>query len=711
MDKDNQQPIDLGLLRDFPLPSEGEWKKAVEDTLKGVPFEKAMFTKTYEGIDLKPIYTSADVQGLPHLESLPGATPFLRGNSAAGYTLSGWKIAQQQSEIDPAKANRIILDELNRGLTAINLRLNPATSSGLNPSPEVCTESGLVLSVLDDLTTLLEGVDLSAVPLLIQSKEASLLILGLVNAYLKKQDLPLSQLNGCIGFDPLAEMACEGELVISMDAAWQTLYQSTYWADLKARNLRTILLDGTIWGNAGASSVQELAYVMASAVHYIEKLMEMGLSIEQIAPRFQLNLTLGSNFFMEIAKVRAARLLWAELTQAYGASEEHRKIWIHGVTSEFNKTIFDPYVNMLRTTTEGFSGVIGGVDSLEILPFDLKIREADEFSRRIARNQQIILQEEAHFDRVIDPAGGCYYVEALTAEIAEKTWEKFQLIQKTGGMLHCITEQIIQSGVSKTALERMTNVDKRKDIFVGINMYANTLEKPLEKSEHLCTCAQGHQLPPSTNLNEQELQHLKKSLKFIADDPNNDFMVDMLTDAWLHGANIEDVFFALYPDDPDLEVENVYKVRATIALENLRSDLIDYQQEHETVLSVFMANMGPITQHKARADFATGFLQVGGFYIAGNDGFGDVPTAVEAAIFSQAQMCCLCSTDDTYPELVPAFVSQIRAVKPEMIIILAGYPSDMVETYKAQGIDFFIHLKANVFEVINDIAKKLGVKQ
>ena len=237
------------------------------------------------------------------------------------------------------------------------------------------------------------------------------------------------------------------------------------------------------------------------------------------------------------------------------------------------------------------------------------------------------------------------------------------------------------------------------------------MEKPLEQTDIPCQC--------QSKQHEVKLQVLKKgprngldeSLNYINEDPDNDYMVDMLTDAWLHNATIEDVFYALYPNDPDLEVSTIFKTRASVALENLRKDVYTYQQEKETVLSVFLANMGPLTQHKARADFAMGFMQVGGFYVANNDGYEDIDQAVEATLFSKAQICCLCSTDDTYPEIVPAFVSRIKAAKPEIIVVLAGYPTDMVETYRQQGIDYFIHLKANVFEVLLNIAKRLGVRE
>ena len=707
MEKEIHKPMALDIAADFASPTREEWMKAVEDTLKGVPYEKAMITKTYEGIDLKPIYRKADLQGLKHLDSLPGQAPYVRGNKAEGYLENGWIVAQKQNAWHPAQANKILLDELNRGLTCVNLKLDLFTKWAINPPEDALDINGIWLSNLDDMDTLLKDVDLTAVPLFVNGGEASVIILALVNAHLIHQKQLPALLHGFIGFDLLSQLAEHGEMQIPEEHMWQSMYQSCSWAAAFAPNLRTVLLDGTVWGNHGASSMHELGYLIAIANTYIKELLDKGLSIEQITPRFQMNLTLGSNLFMEIAKVRAARLLWAELLKAYGASEAKQKIWIHGVTSGFNKTMYDPYVNMLRTTTEGFSGVIGGVDSLEVLPFDSIAGADSEFSRRIARNQQVILKEEAHLDRVIDPAGGCYYVETLTAELAELAWKKMQDIESAGGAYQAIKDAVIQAEVCKLAMERMQNVDKRKDIFVGINMFANPLEQPLEPSEEPCHCELKEHFDKIVAYQKTHRQGLDKSIDYLEKHYKDAMVVDYVTDAFLHNATLDELSISLNPNEGELKVPELPNCRVTIGLESMRERAIDFQQDNEIVLTVFLANMGPLAQHKARADFVTGFLQVGGYYVAGNDGFDTVDEAVEAALFSKAQAVCIFSTDDTYPELVPQLVSKLKAAKPETVCILAGYPADMVETYTKAGIDLFIHIRANLFDTFKDLSKKL----
>jgi methylmalonyl-CoA mutase len=709
MDTDQPKPMELDIRAEFPPPTWEQWMQAVNDTLKGVPFDKAMLTKTYEGIELKPLYRKEDTVDLHHLHTLPGQAPFVRGNSSAGYLSDGWKIAQSVSASTPAQANALLKDELNRGLNTVNLRLNAITRLGLNPYEPILKADGLCLSCLQDIMETLDGIDLSAVPLFMTSGQAALPMLAMLNARQKQKNLNINSIDGCIGFDPIGDLVTRGKLEMPLATAWQTMYQMTFWADIKAQHLRTILIDATIYANAGASAVQELAYALAIADEYIRAMLDKGMSINQVAPHMQLNLSLGSNFFMEISKVRSARLLWAELLKAYGASDEYQRVWIHGITSKFNKTQYDPYVNMLRTTTEGFAAVIGGVDSLEVLPFDTIVKTDSEFSRRIARNQQIILQEEAHFDRVIDPAGGCYYIESLTSALAEKSWSILQELVSQGGMITALKEKRIQTDLSAMAQTRIKNVDKRKDIFVGVNMFANPIETPLEDNSDGCSCWKEEVMRRSEGIRESNRKGINESLQYIREHQNNEYMVDMLTDAWLHEATLEELFVSLYNEFPDLEIQPLSPARATQQIEGLRSQIIADQQNKEKVLSIFMANVGDIVSYKPRLDFVTGFLQVGGFYVANNDGYETIPKVIEAALFSQAPAVCICAPDETYLEAVPQIVLGIKAIRPNTVFILAGYPADKVEVYRAQGIDVFVHLKADAFETLREIAAKLGV--
>lgn len=700
----NFKKVELDLLKDFPPPSYKEWQKAVEDSLKGADFEKAMYTRTYEGISLKPIYRREDIQDLPFTNALPGQEPYVRGSEADGYTKYGWVVAQSQTEPDLEKLNHSLLDELHRGLNCVNLVLHPASLSGRIPSSKDASSSGVPLSHSKDIKTALQGVLLSAVPVVIIGNETSLIQLGLLNAHAKAEGIPLRELKGCVAFDPFAANYHNAEQK-DMQKALDYLCQMTQWADLKAPGMRTLLLDSARYADNGATAVQELAYALGTATCIIDHLMLNGLSIEQIAPHFVVRMSLGSNLFMEIAKVRAMRMLWTELIRAYNGSEDACKIWIHGITARRNKSHFDAWVNILRTSTESFAGIIGGVDSLEVLPYDEGFDIPNEFSRRVARNQQLILAEEAHLQKVIDPAGGCWYIETLTSELAYLAWKRLQEIENTGGFIKAINSGEIAREIDAIANARVTNFENRKDVMVGVNMFADPAEKPVIKRKVDPKWLDGA-MARYAKLKQARNTGLDESLKLIRDDRANAFIVDMICDAFLHGADIEQVRDALGFDG--LKIFDELGSRTASSLESLRTAVVKHKASHKA--QIFLMNMGSIAQHKARAEFSSGFFQAGSFDVINPSGFASVEEALNAWREANTPAVCICSTDDTYPELVPAICKALKASQNPPVIILAGYPSDMVESYRSAGVNHFIHIRANVFTTLKAIAEHMGVQ-
>lgn len=633
MDNDNK----LNLKEHFAVPTYTEWEEAVKESLKGADFDKAMKTKTYEGIVLQPIYRKEDIAELPFTDCQPGSAPYIRGNDPETYLSEGWLIAQAQDEPNLEKLNKIILKELNSGLSAVNLKL------AHDGAPQ-----GIKLKSVQDIRVALEGVDINAAPLFMQLDVDDSDLISQFETYAQEMGIEIGKLRAGIGFDPTGEFARKGYLSYPLETVWDKVSKAVSWAVDKAPNVRILSIDGSVYEAAGASSVQELGFVLSTAIGYIQGLLAQGFHIDKIAPLFQVTLSLGSNLFMEIAKIRAFRLVWAEMIQAFGGNTNSRKIWIHGKTASFNKSMYDTYVNVLRTSTEGFAGVIGGIDSLEINCFDSLIRNADEFSRRMARNQQIILKEEAHFAKVVDPAGGCYYIETLSNEMAKLAWQLMQELEGNGGMVKSLRAGLVHQLVSPVAKAKIDAVHKRKDVYVGVNMYANTLEG------------------------------IVVSERDNASAPHNNAAVKLDSGA-------------------------LPKLRAVMKLEELRSKIVGAASTANT--RIFLLNMGSIGEYKARADFATGFFQVGGFDVISPTGFKTVVDAVAEAKLSGARAFCICSTDENYVSHVPEICSALQGLP----IILAGYPQDMVETYRSQGVGTFIHLRADVYETLSELAGIMGV--
>ncbi|MCB5246587.1 MAG: acyl-CoA mutase large subunit family protein [Candidatus Cloacimonetes bacterium] len=625
---------ELNIREDFPPPSLEQWKQAVVDSLKGADFGKAMYTKTYEGITLKPIYTKDDIADLPFTESYPGNAPYLRGNDPQRFLSEGWLIAQNHAEADLTALNQQLLEELQLGLNAVNITPSHADD-----------QRGATLDTIEAWHQALDGIDLIAAPLFLQLDVDDYGILDRLEEYCVQRGWDLQALKAGVGFDPSSELARKGWLSLPLEETWQKMLDSVNWALQKAPGVRCVSIDGSVYEAAGANSVQELGFALSTAAGYIQGLIKASLSIDEVAPLFQVKLTLGSNFFMEIAKVRAFRLLWAELIKAFGGNENSQKIWIHGRTASFNKSSYDIYVNLLRTATESFSGVIGGVDSLEIRGFNQLLAEPNEFVRRIARNQHIILREEAFFGKVIDPAGGCYYIESLTNELASQAWKLMQELEGSGGFIRSLLAGKIHDLIAPVAKARIEAVNKRRDIIVGVNMYAD----PQEPAPRL--------MPAAVN---------PDPVKAVS-----------------------------------LERGPLPRLRAVAALEKLRSEIVSSEANKK----IFLLNLGSLAEYKARAEFATGFFQVGGFDVISAGGFSEVAEAVKAARESGAKAFCLCSTDDNYQQLVP----QICSALSNETLILAGYPADKVEDYKQLGIDFFIHLRADALATLTDLAARMEV--
>nr|HPM05304.1 methylmalonyl-CoA mutase family protein [Candidatus Cloacimonas sp.] len=319
MDSDSK----LNLKASFPTPSYDEWLAAVNESLKGADFDKVMKTKTEEGIVLQPIYRRADIAGLAFTDSVPGSAPYLRGNNPQRFLQEGWLIAQSHSEKDLKKLNSEILEELNLGLTSVNISL----------------EEGLKFETLADLEAALQGVILEAAPLFVQLGIADIAFLQLLEAYAQKHGIDLANLECGVGIDITGEFAQEGSLPFSLEETWKKMLDAVKWNLEKAPKNRLISIDATVYEAAGASAVQELAFALSTAIGYIQGLQNAGFEIDKLAPMFQVKLSLGSNFFMEIAKLRAFRLIWAQMIKAFGGSEASQKVWIHGKTARFNKSI------------------------------------------------------------------------------------------------------------------------------------------------------------------------------------------------------------------------------------------------------------------------------------------------------------------------------------------------------------------------------------
>ena len=445
------------LFDQFPPVTTKQWMEKINSDLKGADFNKKLVWKTDEGFSVSPFYRAEDIDNIAYINTLPGEYPFIRGTKTKN---NNWLVRQNIEVSDYSEANRNALEILMKGIDSLGFIITV---------PESVSESNFKI-LLHDIH--IEDIEIN----FLCNGKAKEILAGIIKIA-DERGLTHQKICGAIEADPIGRLMLNGTLCIPVSDGFDYLASLTRAASVFP-NLRTIHLNASSFTNAGSDIVQELAFGISMGSEYMTQLTERGISSDEAASKIRFSFGSGSNYFPEIAKLRAARLLWSVVINGYDpAGRESIKMDIHCVTSEWNKTVFDPYVNMLRTQTEAMSAILGGTDSLTIEPFDIVFRHPDEFSERIARNQQLILKEEAYFDKVADPGAGSYYIDNLTNLIADNSWKLFLEIEEQGGFLASLKSGFIQKKVSESAIKRKEAIASGKEILLGTNKFPDVNEK------------------------------------------------------------------------------------------------------------------------------------------------------------------------------------------------------------------------------------------
>ncbi|XZF74146.1 methylmalonyl-CoA mutase family protein [Bacillus sp. AL-1R] len=687
--KTSNHNLEEKLFAEFPKPTVQDWRDVVEKSLKGATIEEKLLTKTYEDIILKPMYGEEDIANYPYLNSQPGEFPFVRGTSEQGYLEKPWEISQELDCSSPVEFNRVAKHDLDKGQTMLKIQLNESFETNNN--------KGLILTSTNDFRVAFQNINLEEVPLYIETVKSGKAFFGSFIAYLQQQNYDFSKINGFIGMDPISNLVKDGTLPYSLENAYKMMAEITKWSVKHTTNLRNILVQSHPYHDAGANAVQELAFAISTGLEYLREMDNLQIPLDDAASKILFSFSIGSNFFMEIAKLRAARMIWARIIKELGGNDASQKMNIHSRTSSWTKTIYDPYVNILRGTVEAFAGVIGGTDSLHVSPFDESIKSSDEFSRRIARNTHLILEKESNLSKVADPAGGSWYIESLTYSLAEKAWELFQKIEEKGGMVKAIQKGFPQAIVREVAEEKLNNIKNRKDKLIGTNIYPNLNENELEKKELDCI---------EDKVDKENLVASSKPIVFQCGGSIEDII-----DAANNGATIPNIFNVMNVIDSEIpSVNQLYIHRGAQPYESLRRNSQSYKNSTGEFPKVFVANFGQVAAYKPRTDFVTDFFEVGGFKVLQNKGFASVDEIIDSFKQSESTIVVICSTDDQYSEIVPSITNQIKAINPNTKVLLAGKPSiDEMNLYKEVGIDDFIHMNVNNFEKLHILQKDGGI--
>ena len=544
-----------------PIPTE-KWEEIINKDLKGADYEKKLVWRTNEGFKVRPYYREENLADLAYLNVMPNEFPYTRGTKA---DTNNWEIVQNVTETDPAKANEVALSALKGGATMIAF-----TMQGVK--------------TLQDLTTMLAGIDLAKVGVQFTRPQGRAVQLTKdFIAYLEANRIDKAAVKGGIAYDGISCCLRHGKFPTSEKAAMDTAIELVnLTADMP--NFKVVNVRGIQMHNGGATIVQELGYTLGIANEYLAYATSNGLTVEQMAKKMEVTLSIASNYFMEIAKLRAFRLLWATMVSQYQPKCDCAcKVRINSVASSWNKTLYDPYVNMLRTTTEGMAASLGGADTIALQPFDVAFKHDDDFSRRISRNVQIILKEESYFDKVVDPAAGSYYIENLTDSLAEHAWKQFQEVEAQGGIIPLILSGEVKKAIEESCNKRNMDIATRKYVLLGTNQYPNINETMLDKVE----------------------------------------------------------------EKPEEKVEGLQPYRGAIAFEQLRLETERHAKQSGRP-KVFLLKIGNLAMRQARAGFTSNFFGCAGYEIVENAGFATVDEGIEAAKAVKADIVVVCSSDEEY---------------------------------------------------------------
>ena len=627
------------LFTDFPPVTTEQWMERVTADLKGADFERRLVWKTNEGFNVNPFYRNEDIQGFEWTENLPGEFPYVRGTK----TDNEWYVRQEIDVTDYAEANKQAL---------LLLEKKGVTSLGFTLSGEGLTAQ--------NIATLLDGIHPNMVELNFKTCiNSTLEVTKQVVEYITSLDIDVMDCYGSIEHDPFRKVFKLGVDVPN----WKEEAAEIVKASAPLPRFRVISITGDDFANAGAYLFQELGYSLAYGNEVLSALIEQGIEPTMAAKKIKFNFGVGTNYFMEIAKFRAARWLWAEIVNAYkapcpnecdftaedGTCRCAAKINVHAITSTFNSTVYDAYVNLLRTQTEAMSATLGGVDSLTVRPFNHAYQNATDFTNRLAVNQQLLLKEESHFDKVTDPGAGSYYIENLTNSLGEEAWKLF-LETDEQGFYAALKAGTVQDNINASADARFKAGASRKEVLIGTNQFPNFGEKVSHKFEETyyilneCDCAVEKDTP------------LKR-----------------------------------------LNTKRLAQPYEAVRLATERSGKTP---------KVFMLTIGNLAMRLARSQFSGNFMACAGYEIIDNLGFDSVGEGVKTAREKDADIIVLCSSDDEYEKFAP---EAYKLVKGKEILVVAGAPK-CADDLKAQGIEYFINVRSNVLDMLTEFNSLLGIK-
>lgn len=618
---------DVALADGFEPASREAWLKLVDKVLKGADFDKRLVARTADGLAIQPLYTrpgSSDLASAP----MPGLRPAGSGQ---------WDIRQRHAEPDPKRANAAILEDLAGGVSSLLLQIDSPGQAGIPYGQHGLAET-------------LKGVRLEACTIALDARENTLDAAGSLIEIWRAAGLGDNRRHGAFNYDPLGVLARTGTLYYQADRACEIA--AKFAADCRTMSgVRALLADGRPYHEAGASEAQELAAMLATLVAYLRACEAQGLRPRAALGNIALGLAADADLFLTIAKLRAARALVARVAEASGAGSAAASLHLTATTSERMMARRDPWVNILRATVACAGAAFGGANAVTVLPFTWPLGMPDAFARRIARNTQLVLQEESALGRVGDPAAGSWYVETLTQDLAAKAWSLFQAIEAEGGMARALESGYVQDAIAGVAEARARDIASGRLELTGVSAFPMLADDGVKVAPH----------PPATPIVTGGTSVKPLTARRLAEP------FEQLRDA-------ADAFAARTGKRPQ----------------------------------VFLASLGDLAVHSARSAWARNFLAAGGIEVIAGHGLHNSADAGKAFADSGADIACICSSDQVYAELAEAAAGALKAAGA-IRVVLAGRPKAQETALQAAGVDEFLFAGGDAISALARLHQALGI--
>lgn len=696
-------PSEFSIQDDFPEVDYDQWRELVDQGLAGAPFEKKLVARTYEGLSIQPIYSRRDDSGQDDPMGFPGLNSRVRGGRTLGAVASGWDLRQAFTAPCPTTTNQAILADLAGGVTSILIRLDKAARRGLDAddaaSAALVGRDGVMLYGIDDLDAALAGVALDQVAVSLDAGAAFVPAASALMALWQRRDVTPENARGALGADPIGELAREGQLPTSTASALSALAELASLTAQRYPNVTAVGVDSSPYHDSGASADQDIALAIATGVEYLRSMTAAGMDVDAAANQILFRMSLGTHHFLAVAKLRAARWLWSRVLEASGGSDQASAMRVHAQMGNRVLTKHDPYVNLLRNCVAVFAAGIGGAEVITSVPFDALIGLPNDLSRRVARNTALVLQEESHLHRVIDPAGGSWYLDQLTKDLASKAWETFQEIERQGGMLSALSGGWVAGAIDNAYVARAKDVASRKRGITGVSEFPNVAEEPVVR-----------EVPDFDALAKQAAAKCGDARsKFGREVALSGDRIAAAIDAAAAGASLGQIAAGLgFGGEDTASIQAIEARTLAEPFDDLRDACDAWLADKGQRPRVFLANLGPIAHFSGRATWSTNFFEAGGFEVLGSQGFEDADAAAAAFAESGAKIAVICSSDKLYPDFVPPAAEKLKAAGA-VSIVLAGNPGENESNWRSAGVDRFIFMRCNVLETLRSLLAEVGV--